>query len=186
MPEIAPGLAAEVEMVVSEEDTARHLGSGNVNVFATPVMIRLMERAGVAAVDHLLPAGQRTVGVHVDVKHLAATPLGMTVRARAELLEVEGRKLTFKVEAFDDQEKVGEGIHRRVIIDLDKFQERVERKAASSPAASSKESSQFPGSKQQVVYTASGLSQILVILHRRSLVSRHSSNVPLAGTMTRQ
>lgn len=126
--EIVPGLVGEVKTVVGEEDTARHLGSGNVNVFATPVMIRLMERAGVAAVDHLLPEGQRTVGVHVDVKHLAATPLGLTVRARAELLEVEGRKLTFKVEAFDDQEKVGEGTHRRVIIDLEEFKERVEKK----------------------------------------------------------
>ncbi len=130
--EIVPGLVGEVEMVVGEEDTARHLGSGNVNVFATPVMVRLMERAGVAAVDHLLPTGQRTVGVHLDVQHLAATPLGMTVRARAELLAVEGRQLTFKVEAFDDQEKVGEGTHRRVIIDLERFKERVERKAASS------------------------------------------------------
>jgi fluoroacetyl-CoA thioesterase len=126
--EIVPGLVGEVKTVVGEEDTARHLGSGNVNVFATPVMIRLMERAGVAAVDHLLPEGQRTVGVHVDVKHLAATPLGLTVRARAELLEVEGHKLTFKVEAFDDQEKVGEGTHRRVIIDLEEFKERVEKK----------------------------------------------------------
>ena len=126
--EIVPGLVGEVETVVGEEDTARHLGSGNVNVFATPVMIRLMERAGVAAVDHLLPEGGATVGVHVDVKHLAATPLGLTVRARAELLEVEGRKLTFEVEAFDDQEKVGEGTHRRVIIDLEKFKERVEKK----------------------------------------------------------
>jgi fluoroacetyl-CoA thioesterase len=130
--EIVPGLVGEAEMVVSEEDTARHLGSGHVDVFATPAMIRLMERAGVAAVDHLLPEGRRTVGVHLDVKHLAATPLGMTVRARAELLEVEGRKLTFKVEAFDDREKVGEGTHRRMTIDLEKFNERVERKAASS------------------------------------------------------
>jgi predicted thioesterase len=127
---IAPGLVGERETEVVAENTAQHLGSGNVAVFATPEMIRWMERAAVAAVDHLLPAGYRTVGVHVDVRHLAATPLGMTVRARAELLEVEGRKLTFRVEAFDDVEKVGDGTHQRMIVDLGKFRERAQAKGA--------------------------------------------------------
>ncbi len=125
---IAPGLVGEVQSMVSEENTAKHLGSGGVEVFATPAMVMLMERAGVAAVDHLLPEGQCTVGVHLDVKHLAATPRGMNVTARAELVEVDGRKLTFQVEAFDDQEKVGEGTHQRVIIDLERFRKRVEDK----------------------------------------------------------
>ncbi len=125
---IAPGLVGEVQAMVSEENTAKHLGSGGVEVFATPAMVMLMERAGVAAVDHLLPEGQCTVGVHLDVKHLAATPRGMNVTARAELVEVDGRKLTFQVEAFDDQEKVGEGTHQRVIIDLERFRKRVEDK----------------------------------------------------------
>lgn len=128
--QIIPGLIGEDETKVEIEKTARHLGSGNVAVFATPEMVRLMERAAVRAVDHLLPEGYRTVGIHVDVRHLAATPLGMTVRARAELLEVDGRQLTFRVEAFDDLEKVGEGIHRRMIINLAKFKERVEAKQA--------------------------------------------------------
>jgi len=87
-----------------------------------------MERAAVRAVDHLMPEGYRTVGVHVDVRHLAATPLGMIVRARAELIEVNGRTLTFCVEALDGLEKVGEGLHRRVIIDVARFRERVAAK----------------------------------------------------------
>lgn len=128
MEEIVPSLLGEIEMVVHEENTASHLGSGNVAVLATPEMIRLMERAAVAAVDHLLPDGHGTVGVAVDVRHLAATPVGMKVRAQAELTAVEGRKLTFRVEAFDEVEKIGEGEHRRVVIDVERFKERVEAK----------------------------------------------------------
>ena len=122
---IVSGLVGEYEARVEPESTAQHLGSGDVAVFATPEMIRLMERAAVRAVDHLLPEGYRTVGIHVDVRHLAATPLGMTVRARAELREVDGRKLTFRVEASDDAEVVGDGIHQRMIVELAKFKERV-------------------------------------------------------------
>ena len=128
MEEIVPSLVGEIEMVVHEENTASHLGSGNVAVLATPEMIRLMERAAVAAVDHLLPDGHGTVGVAVDVRHLAATPVGMKVRAQAELTAVEGRKLTFRVEAFDEVEKIGEGTHRRVVIDLERFKARVRAK----------------------------------------------------------
>ena len=128
MEQIAPGLVGQIEMVVREENTARHLGSGNVAVLATPEMVRLMEKAAVAAIDHLLPDGYRTVGVEVDIRHLAATPVGIRVRVHAELTAVEGRKLTFRVQAFDEVEKIGEGEHRRAIIDLEKFQERVEAK----------------------------------------------------------
>ena len=122
------GLRAEVRLVVREEDTAKHLGSGNVAVLATPRMIALMEKASVKAVDHLLPPGQATVGSEVRVRHLAATPQGMEVTAHSELVEVEGRRLTFKVEAFDEKEKVGEGTHIRFIIDLDRFREKVKAK----------------------------------------------------------
>lgn len=128
MKEIVPGLAGQLEMVVREENTARRLGSGNVAVLATPEMVRLMEKAAVAAVDHLLPDGYRTVGVAVNVRHLAATPVGMKVRAQAELTAVEGRKLTFRVEAFDEVERIGEGEHKRAIIDVGRFKERVEAK----------------------------------------------------------
>ena len=127
---IVPGLVGEWLSLVVPENTARHLGSGGVSVFATPEMIRLMEGAAVRAVDSLLPEGYRTVGVVVNVRHLAATPLGMAVRARAELLAVEGRKLTFKVEAHDDLERIGEGTHQRMIIDVARFKERTEAKSA--------------------------------------------------------
>lgn len=125
---IIPGLVGEQRITVRPENTALHLGSGGVEVLATPEMVRLMERAGVAAVDALLPAGYRTVGVHLDIHHLAPTPLGMEVVARAELLSVDGRKLTFRVEARDGRELVGEGTHQRMIINVARFRERVEAK----------------------------------------------------------
>lgn len=125
---LTPGLRGEARLVVREEDTAQHLGSGNVAVLATPRMIALMENTSVKAVDHLLPPGQATVGGEVRVRHLAATPQGMEVTIRSELVEVEGRRLTFKVEAFDEREKIGEGTHIRFIIDLDRFREKVEAK----------------------------------------------------------
>jgi fluoroacetyl-CoA thioesterase len=128
MGEIVPGLVGQSEIVVHEQNTARHLGSGNVAVLATPEMVRLMEKAAVAAVDRLLPDGYRTVGVEVDVRHLAATPVGMRVRVQAELIAVEGRKLTFRVEADDEVEKIGEGEHRRVIIDVGRFKEGIKAK----------------------------------------------------------
>jgi fluoroacetyl-CoA thioesterase len=128
--QIVPGLVGQSQVQVSPQNTAQHLGSGNVKVFATPEMVLLIEMAGVAAVDHLLPAGYRTVGVGIQVSHTAATPLGMTVRAKVELLRVEGRKLVFRVEAADDVEKIGEGVHERMIVSLAKFNERVQAKKA--------------------------------------------------------
>lgn len=125
---LTPGLRGEARVVVREEDTAQHLGSGNVAVLATPRMIALMEKASVKAVDHLLPPGQATVGSEIRVRHLAATPQGMEVTVRSELVEVEGRRLAFKVEAFDEREKIGEGTHIRFVIDLDRFREKVKAK----------------------------------------------------------
>jgi fluoroacetyl-CoA thioesterase len=127
-PQIQAGLIGEREIQVEAEQTARHLGSGNVSVLATPEMIRLMEGAAVSAVDPLLPEGYSTVGIQIQVNHMAATPLGMRVRVRAELQEVDGRKLTFRVQAFDDVEQVGEGFHQRMIVDLARFKQRVEAK----------------------------------------------------------
>lgn len=129
---IQPGLKGQVRLVVAEEHTAQHLGSGAVKVLATPQMVLLMERAGVAAVDPLLPPGYRTVGAHLDVKHLAPTPIGFEVEATAELVQVEGRRLTFRVQVHDGVETVGEGTHQRVIINLQKFSERVAEKAGKS------------------------------------------------------
>lgn len=125
---IQPGLKGEIRLVVAEEHTARHLGSGGVKVLATPQMILLMERASVAAVDPLLPEGYRTVGARLDIRHLAPTPVGFEVTATAELVAVEGRRLTFHVQAHDGVELVGEGTHERAIINVQKFGERVAQK----------------------------------------------------------
>ena len=132
MDELRPGLVGEATLVVEEKHTAYHLGSGGVNVLATPIMIALMEEAGRNAMEYLLEPGQLTVGAALDVKHLAPTPMGMKVTARAELLAVDGRMLTYHVEVHDEREKVGEGKHERFIIDLEKFGRRVKEKAKSS------------------------------------------------------
>ena len=123
------GLIGEATVVVTNEVTARHLGSGTVAVFATPEMVRLMERAAVNGLAPYLATGQQSVGTMVNVKHLAATPLGATVTAQAELLSVEGRRLLFKVSARDETDLIGEGTHERALIDLAKFEQRVAAKA---------------------------------------------------------
>jgi fluoroacetyl-CoA thioesterase len=119
------GLSGTSAMVVGPENTARRLGSGRVDVLATPELVRLMEQAAVAAVDHLLPEGWGTVGTRVDVQHLAATPPGVRVEARAELVSAEGRRLTFAVEARDERQLVGRGHHERVAVELARFQKRL-------------------------------------------------------------
>jgi len=129
--QITAGLRGEGRLIVGHHHTATHRGSGSVDVLATPEMVCLMEQAAVAAVDHLLPDGDRTVGTHLDVSHLAPTPVGMEVVAGAELIAVEGRKLTFRVEVRDERDLVGEGIHRRVIINRDRFQAGAEKKSFS-------------------------------------------------------
>jgi predicted thioesterase len=128
-PQFPAGLVGEASIVVSNEVTARHLGSGAVAVFATPEMVRLMERAAVNGLARYLAAGQQSVGTMVNVKHLAATPLGATVTARAELVSVEGRRLMFKVSAHDGTDLIGEGTHERALIDLAKFEQRVAAKS---------------------------------------------------------
>ena len=132
MGKLEAGLIGEAMLVVATTHTASHLGSGGVEVLATPIMIALMEDAARTLVDSKLDPGQISVGVNLNVTHLAATPLGMRVIARAKLLTVEGRKLTFEVEAHDEREKIGEGTHTRAIINLDRFMARAEEKAESS------------------------------------------------------
>ena len=129
MENIKPGLAGEKTMTVSEAQTARHLGSGGFRVLATPAMIALMEAAAVAAIDHLLPEGQASVGTALDVRHLAATPVGHEVRARAEVTGVDGRQVIFNVQAWDEKEQIGEGIHTRFVIDVARYMQRVTAKA---------------------------------------------------------
>ena len=130
MGEVRIGLTGRRELVVEERHTASHLGSGGVPVYATPMMVLAMEEAALSAVDHLLDDGQATVGVSLDVRHLAATPLGMRVVATAELVEVDGRMLTFRVEARDEAELIGEGTHVRAVVDLERFKAKLAKKAA--------------------------------------------------------
>jgi predicted thioesterase len=114
---LAPGLLGELSVSVDGSHLASAVGSGGIDVFSTPSMIGLMENAARSAVDAVLAADQTTVGIRVEVRHLAATPAGDRVTARAELVEVDGRRLVFRVEAFDSTEKIGEGTHERMVVD---------------------------------------------------------------------
>lgn len=116
------------ELIVEEKHTAAAFGSGSIYVFSTPMMIGLMENASLKCAESGLPEGQSTVGTFVNVKHMAATPMNMKVKATATLIEIEGKKLLFKVEAFDEKEMIGEGTHGRYIIDAEKFLKRVNEK----------------------------------------------------------
>jgi len=125
---LKPGLNGSAELKVAVEHTAPSIGSGLVPVLATPVMINVIEAAALAAVEHLLPAGHQSLGIHLDVRHFAATPVGMSVRAAAELVAVDGRTLTFRVEARDDKEPIGDGSHQRVVVNVARFDARVQKK----------------------------------------------------------
>jgi fluoroacetyl-CoA thioesterase len=127
---ITPGLTGTAELVVAAEHTAPFVGSGRIAVLATPVMINLIEAAALAAVEHLLPAGHQSLGIHLDVSHTAATPVGLRVTASAEVLRVEGRTITFRVEAHDPFEVIGGGTHERVVVSVERFDARVQRKLA--------------------------------------------------------
>jgi fluoroacetyl-CoA thioesterase len=127
---LQPGLTGFARIHVGVEQTAPSIGSGKVPVLATPVMINLIEAASLAAVEHLLPPGHQSLGIHLDVRHFAATPIGMHVEATAELTGIEGRTLSFKVEARDDKEPIGGGTHQRVVVNVARFDERIHRKLA--------------------------------------------------------
>lgn len=125
MQDIQVGLVGESTTMVVDDLLATRLGSGSVEVYATPAMVALMEDAAVSAIAHLLPEGQSSVGISLDVRHLAATPPGAQVRARAEVIGVEGRKVIFDVQAWDEHELIGKGTHTRFVIDVARFLERV-------------------------------------------------------------
>ncbi len=125
---ITPGLTGTAEIVVGPEHTAPFVGSGRIAVLATPVMINVIEAAALAAVEHLLPPGHQSLGIHLDVSHVAATPVGLRVTATAEVIGVEGRTIKFRVEAHDEVETIGGGTHERVVVSVERFDERVQRK----------------------------------------------------------
>ena len=126
--ELKSGLTGTAEIVVGTRDTAPHVGSGKIGVLATPIMVNLMEAAALAAVERYMPPGYQTVGTHLDVRHFAATPVGLRVRAHAELVKVEDRTLTFTIRAVDEREAIGEGVHERLIINVERFDQRMQRK----------------------------------------------------------
>jgi predicted thioesterase len=127
--ELKTGLMGEARATVSSENTAIAFGSGSVSVFATPAMIGLMEKASLSSVDPLLGPGLTTVGTRVAVDHLAATPMGMNVTATSRLVEVDGKRLVFEVEARDEVDLIGKGVHERFIVKLDSFIKRAEGKS---------------------------------------------------------
>ncbi|MBI4273589.1 MAG: thioesterase [Rhizobiales bacterium] len=125
---LQPGLKGSADLSVGEEHTAPRVGSGRVHVLATPTMINLMEAASLNAVEHLMPIGHQSLGTLLEVKHYAATPVGMRISATAELLAVNGRTLEFRVEARDEKEPIGDGALHRVVVNVARFDTRVRAK----------------------------------------------------------
>jgi fluoroacetyl-CoA thioesterase len=126
---LEPGLVGTATLTVTDDHTAARLGSGRAPVLATPMMIALMEAAAVECVEVVLPEGQESLGTSVEIEHIAATPVGMIVSARAELRRVDGRRLTFDVEARDERELIGKGRHTRVLVDSARFRAKAQAKA---------------------------------------------------------
>ena len=124
------GLTGSAELLVGEQHTAPRVGSGRIHVLATPVMINLIEAAALAAVEQSLPENHQSLGTHLDITHVAATPVGMRVKATAEVVRVEGRTVYFRVRAEDERELIGEGTHERVVVNVDRFDRRVQEKIA--------------------------------------------------------
>ena len=122
------GREGTAELIVADAHTAPRVGSGRVRVLATPVMINLMEAAALDAVEALLPEGHQSLGINLNVSHHAATPVGMRIVATARLTGVEGRRLRFEVEARDEKETIGGGTHERVVVNVARFDERVQKK----------------------------------------------------------
>lgn len=127
---LKPGMTGSARTVATEDKLATRVGSGTVDVFASPSMIALMEAAAVDCVEALLPEGFVTLGTHLDVTHASPTPPGFTVSSQATLDKVEGRKLTFTVTAHDGQERIGGGTHTRIIVDTPRFLARLAAKTA--------------------------------------------------------
>ena len=125
---IVPGMKGEVSTLVEREDTAAEVGSGSLLVYATPCMVALMEGAACEAIADALKETETTVGTELNISHLSATPVGLEVRAEAEVTAVEGKVITFSVTAYDEAGKIGEGTHKRVLVSTQKFLERAYNK----------------------------------------------------------
>ena len=119
--EITIGMKGEVATEVEREDTAYEVGSGSLLVYATPCMVALMEGAACEAIAEAIPEGKTSVGTELNISHIAATPVGLQVRATAEVTAVEGSMISFRVEAFDETGKIGEGTHKRAVVTTQRF-----------------------------------------------------------------
>ena len=126
--EITVGMKGIVGTDVEKADTAVEVGSGSLLVYATPCMVALMEGAACEAIEEAIPEGQTTVGIELNIKHLAATPVGMEVRAEATVTAMEGKIITFEIRAFDEAGIIGEGTHKRALVNCDKFLEKTYNK----------------------------------------------------------
>ena len=126
--EITVGMKGEVATLAEREDTAKEVGSGSLLVYATPCMVALMEGAACEAIQDALSDNQTTVGTELNIQHISATPVGLEVRAEAEVTAVEGKVITFQVKAFDEAGEIGNGIHKRVIVNTQKFLEKAYEK----------------------------------------------------------
>jgi len=133
MQDLTIGLTHEITITVTPDRTAKHLETGSASVLSTPSMVWLVEHAAQVLAQMHLPAGQTTVGAEVSVRHLAPTPQGMRVTARVWIESIEGRRIVFTAEVFDEKEKVGEGRHVRVIVDEKRFMEKVKEKNSPLP-----------------------------------------------------
>ena len=122
--EITVGMKGEVGTLVEREDTAKEVGSGSLLVYATPCMVALMEGAACEAIEEALSDTQTTVGTELNIQHISATPVGLEVRAEAEVIAVDGKVITFEVKAFDEAGEIGKGTHKRVIVNTQKFLEK--------------------------------------------------------------
>ena len=124
------GIKGHQELVVTQELTAKNMGSGVMDVFATPAMLALMEKTAFTSVAEYLNEGCGSVGTKVDIEHVASSPVGRKITCDSELIEIEGRKLVFKVEAYDEKGLIGKGTHERFIVENKKFQEKTDNKLA--------------------------------------------------------
>lgn len=122
------GSTGTISLTVADEHTAAQVGSGLVRVLATPVMINLIEAAALKACEALLPSGHQSLGTRINVSHIAATPVGMKVTATAEVVSVTGRNIVMKVAAHDERELIGEGTHERVVVNVARFDTRLQEK----------------------------------------------------------
>ena len=126
--EIIVGMKGEAATMAEREDTAMEVGSGSLLVYATPCMVALMEGAACEAIQEALSDSQTTVGTELNIQHISATPVGLEVRAEAEVIAVDGKVITFEVKAFDEAGEIGKGTHKRVIVNTQKFLEKAYNK----------------------------------------------------------